>query len=256
MQKSFSFLLLVLLMLSSCGSVQENKEAKEMLQGIWYNADTNERSLYVKGDTIYYADRNNAPSYFRIVADSLEIYGANVDRYAIYRQGPHLFCFYNLNDELVKLRKGENLADSARFVYKGRKHTIRDTIARDTTITANGKTYHVAIKIAPNDEEVLKQTYTNDGIQVDNIYFDNTVSLNVRTDEKKIYGDAIKKLLYAKAIPSSFLSQAVFVDLDYNKADKEGLHFNAVFAIPDEKLSYIVDTVITPTGKVVLKQEE
>ncbi|MDO5447259.1 MAG: DUF4738 domain-containing protein [Prevotellaceae bacterium] len=256
MLRNFSALLLLTLMLSACQGGVENKEAKGMLQGVWYNADTNERSLYVKGDTIFYADPENVPSYFRIVDDSLEIYGANIDHYAIYRQAPHIFYFYNLNGELVKLRKGERAADTLRFVYKGRKPTIRKTVQRDSTVVCRGKKYKYSIAVAPGSDEVLKQTYTNDGIQVDNVYFDNTVSLTVKDEDKEIYSSQINKLEYAKIVPSSFLSQAVFADMDYKKADADGLHFTAVFAIPNEKLSYNVETIISPDGKLSVKNDE
>lgn len=256
MPKSFRLLIAVLIVFSACVGEQENKEAKEMMQGVWYNSDTNERSLYVKGDTIYFADPVNVPSYFRIVDDSLEIFGANVDHYAIYRQAPHIFCFYNLNGELVKLRKGNRMADTVRFAYKGRQQTIRKTLQKDSTIIYKGEKFHFAITISPSNGEVLKQTYTNDGIQVDNLYFDNSVNLDVKRNDGKLFKGEVKKLDYAKAVPSSFLSQAVFADLDFDRADAKGLHFNAVFSIPNEKLSYIVETIITPKGKLELKQEE
>lgn len=256
MLRNFSALMLLVSVLSACQGGMENKEAKGMLQGVWYNADTNERSLYVKGDTIFYADPENVPSYFRIVDDSLEIYGANIDHYAIYRQAPHIFYFYNLNGELVKLRKGERSADSARFVYKGRKPTLRKTIMKDSTVVFRGKEYRYSITVAPGNEEVLKQTYTNDGIQVDNLYFDNEVTLTAKTDEREFYGSGIKKLEYAKTVPTSFLSQAVFADMSFKKADAKGLHFTAVFAIPNEKMSYNVETVISYDGKLSVKNEE
>ena len=256
MLRDFSALMLLAFVLSACQGGMENREAKGMLQGVWHNADTNERSLYVKGDTICYADPENVPSYFRIVDDSLEIYGANIDRYAIYRQAPHIFYFYNLNGELVKLHKDEHSADSARFVYKGRKPTIRQTIKRDSSVVFRGEKYTYTISIAPGSDEVLKQTYTNDGIQVDNLYFDNIVLMTVRNNEGKVFDNEIRKLEYAKTVPSSFLSQAVFADMRYKKANAEGLHFTAVFAIPNEKMSYNVETIITYDGELAVKNEE
>ena len=54
--------------LSSCGTPQqkasaleENKEAKSLLEGIWLDDNTETALLRVKGDTLFYADAATAP---------------------------------------------------------------------------------------------------------------------------------------------------------------------------------------------------
>ena len=62
MYKRFSIIMLAVA-LSSCGTPQqkasaleENKEAKSLLEGIWLDDNTETALLRVKGDTLFYAD--------------------------------------------------------------------------------------------------------------------------------------------------------------------------------------------------------
>ena len=61
MYKRFSIIMLAVA-LSSCGTPQqkasaleENKEAKSLLEGIWLDDNTETALLRVKGDTLFYA---------------------------------------------------------------------------------------------------------------------------------------------------------------------------------------------------------
>ena len=256
MKQSVFAILIVVVSLTSCVGVREDRDAKNMLQGIWTNAETGELSFCAIGDTLYFPDRAIRPDYFCIVDDSLEIHGADIDRYAVYRQSAHLFYFYNLYGELVKLRKSTFSSDSVFFsnmpgrVYKDK------TISKDSLISYQGKNYHYHVSIKPNKETVLKQIYTHDGIQVDNIFPDYTINLKVQSDEKVIYNDEIKKVEYGKAVPSSFLYQSVFSDFAFQRIDSKGLHYIAVLAIPDARISYNIETLINYQGKQEIILEE
>ena len=73
-----SYLIVVLAaMFSACGANQdkealqeEDREAKEKLQGIWLDDNTEAAVLQVAGDTIYYADAAVAPVAFKIIGDT------------------------------------------------------------------------------------------------------------------------------------------------------------------------------------------
>ena len=77
-----SYLIVVLAaMFSACGANQdkealqeEDREAKEKLQGIWLDDNTEAAVLQVAGDTIYYADAAVAPVAFKIIGDTLTTY--------------------------------------------------------------------------------------------------------------------------------------------------------------------------------------
>ena len=74
MYKRFSIIMLAVA-LSSCGTPQqkasaleENKEAKSLLEGIWLDDNTETALLRVKGDTLFYADAATAPVAFKIAS--------------------------------------------------------------------------------------------------------------------------------------------------------------------------------------------
>ena len=68
-------MVMLMLLMVACGSksgtstvedvqAQESREAKNMLQGIWVDEDTEEPSFRVVGDTIFYPDTISQPVFF------------------------------------------------------------------------------------------------------------------------------------------------------------------------------------------------
>lgn len=233
-----------------------------MLQGVWHNADTDELSFYAKGDTLFFPDSTCVPSYFCIVDDSLEIGGANTDRYKIIRQTPHLLIFNNLNDEQVVLKKSTNSADTTVFLYRNNSPSAKEMNKKDSSVIYKNSKVRFTIIVKPSSEKVLKQTYTNDGIQVDNVYFDNDVFVTLKEQnpngKRTIFDSQIKKMEFAKIVPSSFISQSVFSAFTFEKINAEGVHFNAVLSLPETVaiVSYNVDACITNKGELIIHDIE
>ena len=50
---------------------EEDIAAKELLQGIWLDDETESPLMRVEGDTIYYADSQSAPITFKVMRDTL-----------------------------------------------------------------------------------------------------------------------------------------------------------------------------------------
>lgn len=108
MYKRFSIIMLAVA-LSSCGTPQqkasaleENKEAKSLLEGIWLDDNTETALLRVKGDTLFYADAATAPVAFKIIGDSLITYGARTNGYKIEKQGEHIFWFHSAVGDVIR----------------------------------------------------------------------------------------------------------------------------------------------------------
>ena len=90
----------IAILLSACSSSSKKSEssqqkedlnAKELLQGIWVDDESEEPLMYVKGDTIYYADAQSAPITFKIIQDTLYTYGNDTTCYKIDKQAEHIF---------------------------------------------------------------------------------------------------------------------------------------------------------------------
>ena len=68
--KKFLTISMLMVVLVACNqnnssSLPDDKEAKEMLQGVWVDEESGDVSFRVSGDTLYFADATSMPTYFR-----------------------------------------------------------------------------------------------------------------------------------------------------------------------------------------------
>lgn len=231
--------------------VQEDQKAKQMLQGIWINQDDQRVAFNVKGDTIFYPDDISQPAYFQIVKDSFVLHGSEEVKYLILRQTPNLFVFRLNSGEEVELFRSENTDDAMQFSEEHPKALNQNKlIKRDTIITFNNERYHSYVQVNPTTYKVLKRTINDDGVEVDNFYFDNIVNLHVFHGPKKIFSSDFRKQHFVSKVPADFLAQSVLSDIVFKKADNDGLHYIASLIIPDSMSSFEVEVVIGFSGKV------
>ena len=115
-------LIVFVVALASCNSAKNgefsNKEdltAKELLQGIWLDDETDIPLMRINGDTIFYTDPQNLPVYFKIVRDTIYVHGNTPTAYKIDRQTEYSLWFHNLSEEIVKLHKSNNPEDTLAF---------------------------------------------------------------------------------------------------------------------------------------------
>ena len=101
-RKLFTCISVLLILLTACRNrgadyqqQNEDKQAKEMLQGLWTNGENSDPAMLVKGDSIFYPDSASMPVRFWIYQDTIYLQGQNVHGYKIEKQAPHLFKFAN-----------------------------------------------------------------------------------------------------------------------------------------------------------------
>ena len=251
-----------LLLLASCKQQQdtgvskqeeekEDIEAKAMLQGIWLDDESEEVVFRVEGDTIYYPDPTNQPARFRIVGDSLEL---NQHRYPIVKQTENLFYFCNQNGDVTKLMKSASDEDTLSFAHKQPEIlTITDVLKTDSVVYFNGERYHWYIAVNPTKYRVVRTSYNDEGVAVENVYYDNIIHISIYNGAKCLYSRDFKKQMYADDVPESFLEQAILGNMQYNYTDSKGVHFNATLCIPDEASCYMVETLIDFKGQMTTK---
>ena len=237
------------------GKVEEDKVAKQMLQGIWINADDESVAFKVKGDTIYYPDSTSSPAYFQIFRDTLVIHGADdTVKYPIVKQAPHLFMFNNSNGETVKLTLSEDALD--KFQFDNNKAQVlnqNQLIKKDTLVSYEDMRYRCYIQVNPTTYKVIKATYNDEGVEVDNVYHDNIVNLTVYSGANRLFSHDFRKNDFNKFVPQDFLMQAILSDLTLYGVDKSGVHFNALLAMPDSPSYYVVEVSVSPTGKLKMQ---
>lgn len=240
---------------STANNDTESREAKEMMQGVWLDAESGDVSFRVKGDTIFYADSTSMPTYFKIIGDSL-IFSSGT-KYFIEKQTQHLFWFKNQNGDIVKLEKSDDPDAISEFVHDTpRIMTYTHQVKIDSVVSYNGERYHWYIAINPTKYKVVKRTYNEDGMEVDNIYYDNIMHISVYKGAQKLYSSDFRKQQYSQKVPAGFLQEAILANMEYSHADAAGLHFTATLCIPDGASCYLVESLISYNGQMTMKTIE
>lgn len=256
--------LVSLLALSSCKGKSkveameevENAEAKAMLQGIWNNTDLDEVTLKVSGDTIIYADSTLAPVRFAIIEDSLVLRGYNETRYAIIKQTPTVFQFCNHEGDVIRLAKSTNPDDN--YIFENRKPVVQinqnQLIKRDSVVTGGDRKYHVYIQVNPSTYKVIQSSLSQDGLQVDNVYYDNIINVCVYNGAQRLYSSDIHKADFKRFIPDNVLRQCVLSDIVIDKVTDAGVELLAYICEPDSPESYVVRMIVSHSGKLTFSE--
>ncbi len=232
---------------------KEDSNAKEMLQGIWLDDETESPLMRVEGDTIFYADSQSAPIAFKIIYDTLYTYVNYTTYYKIDKQAEHIFWFHSITDNIIKLHKSEDFNDSLSFVREEVViPTYTEVTKRDSVVTYNGARYRAYVYINPSKMKVIKTTYSEDGISMDNVYYDNVMHICVYEGKKSLFASDITKQMFDKVVPEDFLVQAILSDTKFLKVDRNGFHYQAILAIPESSVYSIAELEISFDGTLTI----
>lgn len=258
----FIALLLGAIITVACGNKRSNTDrtpsedltAKQMLQGIWLNEGEYDPAFRVVGDTIFYPDTTSQPVYFQIFKDTLVLHSAITTKYLIVKQAPHLFVFKNQNGDIIRYTKTE---DKSYLTYFEEKRPValnqNRLIKRDSVIIYGNDHYHWYIQVNPTTYKVAKQTYNDDGVEVDNVYYDNIIHLSLYRGATQLYSHDFRKNDFRHQVPREVLIQSILSDIVYTKTNTDGFHFNASVCVPDSPTSYQITIIVSFNGKVKLK---
>ena len=246
--------------LLSCGNQKtsqgESREAKALLQGTWMDNETEDVLFQMKGDTVYFSDSTSMPAYFKVVDDTLYI-GSN--GYHIEKQTDHILCFKNQNGEVLKLEKldEEELQDTE-YIQQPQTtiQTLTEVLKRDTVVFKDGQRYHCYIAINPTHYKVISHTVNEDGLDVDEVYYDNIVNISIFKGAKQIFKRDLHKKNYAQQVKSAFLEKAILNDMNFKEVDAHGFHFIASLCVPNGASCYLVDNIVSDKGEIHFKLSE
>lgn len=228
---------------------EEDMNAKELLQGIWLDDETESPLMRVAGDTIYYADSQSAPITFKIIQDTLYAYGNDSTSYKIDKQATHIFWFHAIADNIIKLHKSEDSNDSLAFANKELIiPTYTEVTKRDSVVSYDGSRYRAYVYINPSKIRVIKTTYSEDGISMDNVYYDNVMHVCVYEGKKSLFASDVTRQMFEKVVPADFLMQSILSDVRFVKVDRNGFHYQAVLSIPESSIYSIANLVIGFNG--------
>lgn len=246
--------------LLSCGDQKppqgESREAKALLQGTWMDGETEDVLFQMKGDTVYYSDSTSMPAYYKVVGDTLYIGNSG---YHIEKQTDHILWFKNQNGEVMKLEKldAEELQDTEEIQQpKTTIQTLTEVLKRDTVVFKDGQRYHCYIAINPTRYKVISHTVNEDGLDVDEVYYDNIVNVSIFKGGTQIFKRDLHKKDYVKQVKSDFLEKAVFNDMNFKEVDAQGFHFIASLCVPNGASCYLVDNIVSDKGEIHFKLRE
>lgn len=227
----------------------ESQEAKQLLQGIWSDEETENLVFQMRGDSVYYPDSTSMPAYFRVYDDTLYI-GSSA-RYHIEKHTEHLLWFKGGDGELVKLVKDDGEEEQETFEKnKAQILSLTDVLKKDTVVSYNGNRYHLYVAINPTKYKVVRHTLNEDGLDVENVYYDNIIHLSIFQGDHQLFSRDFRKQQYQQCVPAQFFDQAVLNNMEYSSADEKGLHFNVSLCTPGDASCYLIEHVVSLDGQL------
>ncbi|MBQ7514392.1 MAG: DUF4738 domain-containing protein [Prevotella sp.] len=230
-------------------SGEESKEAKQLLQGVWSDEETETVVFQMKGDSVYYPDTTSMPAYFKVVGDTLYISATGA--YHIEKHTEHLLWFKTKSGEIMKLVKTDDESlEEEMEQQRPQVLTVTDVLKSDTVVFWEGRRYHLYVTINPTKYKVVRHTTNDEGLDVENVYYDNIINLAIFQGKTRVYSSDLRKQRYEKLLPEGFINQSVLNNMEYEKTDAQGFHFNMSICIPGESSCYLVEHVVSFDGKV------
>lgn len=236
------------------GLNEQDRLASQQLQGIWVDDNTGLPVLKIKGDSIYLASQVNTPFCFSISGDTLIAYGSERVTYRIIRLEDNIFQFYTSLGDQVSLHKSET--DTIPFGYQPTPEPEKEVIEKDSVFFYQGNRYRGYSYINPSTKKVYRPAVTEEGLIVDNVYYDNIIHICVYQGKQRLYAKDIAKEMFAGTVPADFLQMAILSDMNFTGVDADGFHYQATISMPDDLSCYYVNLLIDKHNQLTFKLKE
>ncbi len=234
---------------NGAAALSEDPEARQALQGIWTDRETETVLFCIRGDTVYYPDTLSVPVRFFVWRDTFYLVGTDTTSYPISQIGRKAFSFHTSTGDAVRLVRSENPDDTLYFTRREPVTlTYSEVVKKDTVVYHNGERYHCYVYVNPSKQKVYKTGYTDEGIAVENVYYDNIIHICVYKGRECLFSRDYSKRDFAGIVPDNILEQAILSNMVAGKADSRGCHFQATVGIPDDAGCYMVDIRVDYDG--------
>ena len=256
--KLFSKVLICISLMSSCSGQPQKKEemekedliAKEWLQGTWIDDMTETPLFTAKGDTIYYIDEPAAPVAFKIIEDTLKTYGRKVSNYHIKKQGKSFIWIQSFMGDILQLSKAENSQDSLWIPRQTPKEKTDNVLSKDNVVHYNNQRFRGYVYINPTNIKVHQPEITEEGLEIENIYYDNIIHICVYEGKNKLFGRDMKKQDFESLIPAEYYQRAILSDMEFGGVNAKGYQYQATLCIPNSASCYLINISITKDGDI------
>lgn len=243
---------------ASSNTTQENRETKRIIQGIWLDEETEDVTFWMKGDSILYADSTIQPAYFKILGDTMMVYGGQLTKYPLKKCSANNLWIVNPNGDCLKLMKSSEISDSIWFKRKSVQPVlVNEKMKHDTVVSYQDNRYHCYTTINPTKYKVIRSTFNDDGILMDNVYYDNIVHLSVFQGSSKVFSKNITKQMFSRFVSEQTIEQVILGDVSFAKADAKGLHFDVQLFHPEgNSVDYLLSLAVDYDGQLSLGFKE
>lgn len=236
----------------------EDRAAKAKLQGIWVDDEGECVQFRATGDSIYYPGEESQPLYFKIKDNQLIICGVDTISYHIDRLDENFFWFRSITEETIKLHRSQYALDSLEF-NDGPREPIAlydEVVKKDSVVMYAGHRYRGYVYINPSTMRVQKTSYNENGMKIEQAFYDNVIHICVYEGKKSLYARDFTKKDFEAVVDPDFLSNAILGDMDFIGVKKDGFWYEASLCIPDEASCYQVYIQVSYDGKYYLHKEK
>ena len=219
------------------------------LEGIWLDDNTELPLFQIKGDSIYYASQINVPMPFTVRNDTLLVSGVQTLSYPIEERGLYSLRYRTMTGDVVSLHKADT--DTISFGIPAEvPETEPAVVKKDSVVMYRGERFRGYSYINPTRMKVVRMGVSEEGLPVENIYYDNIIHICIYQGRKCLFARDIDKGMFSEVVPPDFLQTAILSDMDFTGVDEKGYWYRATVCIPDGTSSYNVWLNISREGDI------
>ena len=119
---------------------------------------------------------------------------------------------------------------------------------KDSVIFHGGERYRGYAYINPTKKRVTLVSINEEGLPVENIYYDNIIHICVYKGKDRLFSKDINKEMFARVVPADFLNNAILSDMDFVRVDEKGYRYVVTLCIPDGAACYNVRLDVSKEG--------
>lgn len=258
--KKVVVILSLLFMMASCTSSKTDdrgggqqyvtdSRVLEELQGVWLDDNTEAPLFKIAGDSIYYSGQHSTPQQFALIHDTLIVYGgAQTVYYVVRRRTEHTIHFVTPQGDQVSLHKSD--VDSVYVEAKPEPRQSTEVLQKDSVIVFNGERYRGYAYINPTGIKVIRPGISEEGLSVDNVFYDNVIHICVYQGTRRLYSKDVKRSMFTGLVPEDFLNNAILADMDFIGVDEHGYVFEATLCMPDGPTCYNIHLIANKEGNL------
>ena len=152
--------------------------------------------------------------------------------------------------DILQLSKAEHLQDSLWTHNLTPEKTTEEVISKDKIVYYNNQRFRGYVYINPTDIKIHQLEITEEGLEIENVYYDNIIHICVYEGKNKLFGRDMKKQDFKSLIPEEYFQRAILSDMDFVGVNTKGYQYQATLCIPNSASCYLINISITTDGDI------